>query len=518
MLYHPRHRKALHRGKARAVTVALALAGSTLGSPLTVSSPANAALTAPTVHTSREAQVAASAKVFVDLLGRRTGLVDEDVTAMADYCEAVIAWAQNAVFIGVEVGGVQKFMDDVHVVLESLPDPSTVVPTLQPYIDQITALITDLVDHPPAVIQQIVDAANDILGDISVDGLLGYQDGDLEAGITCQDMPIVSVENLLPDGTLAAPDATAPTGTGKRYLFDAGGYTVPQVVAPAGWNPLTATDAELATFGVEPRPTDPQALADWNAAYSHWTGSASPGMCQLLVSNFSSSPNWAGIANYSSNPSAFKRSSGTFVQPKFEAVCAHASSHSIWSGLGGDGTPHLMQSGTAPSQSSLNAIAAWWEAISPNFDTYQQNFTGLAISPGQTVRATTTYVPATSSAAGQATMSVYNVGTGKNASTGSIGSIDGIPISSFYNGATSEFVDERPTASGLKHPVDGHFFYLRKTQSSWTDWTQALSNGAGYHSFAYKRFYMIRSNGNLLEDAYAPSSGNNFDGYWDACA
>lgn len=342
--------------------------------------------------------------------------------------------------------------------------------------------------------------------------------GDLESGITCQDMPLVTVQTLVADSAAGAPDVVPARVTGHRYLFDAGGYVVPQVTAPEGWSPLLATDEELATFGVEPRPTDPDALAAWNEAYSHWTGSVTPGMCQVLVSNPLRSSNWSGLLNSSSSATAFTRSGGSFVQPTFEAACPHASAHSVWAGLGGNGVQRLLQSGTAASQSSLNGIEAWWEAISPNLDTYQQNFTGLAISPGQTVRPATTYVPATSTRAGYAVMSVYNATTGKSATTGAISSINNVPISQFYNGGTSEFVDERPSAAGLKYPVDGQYFYFRKTHNSWTNWAQALTNGVGFRTYPYSTLDMIRPNGNLLADAYVPSSGSRFEGYWDACA
>jgi hypothetical protein len=106
------------------------------------------------------------------------------------------------------------------------------------------------------------------------------QFGDLDGDFHCTPLKQVGIKYLLPDGTYS------PVHTDKTadiYLFesaDGTGAIFPEEELPEGWSPINATDKELDVFGLPPRPTDPQALADWKADWANVKDSAPPGMCQ----------------------------------------------------------------------------------------------------------------------------------------------------------------------------------------------------------------------------------------------
>jgi hypothetical protein len=346
--------------------------------------------------------------------------------------------------------------------------------------------------------------------------------GDLEApgADACVPLRLADVKYLLPDGTLSDVPGV---GSATVYDFDMGGSLVPQIVPPIGFSPTAATDAQLEMYGMETRPTDPDALADWTEAYSHWTGAAQPGMCRGLSNNNVTSSNWNGVVNAGGGASGFRKSSGTFVQPTFAAVCSHASSHSIWTGLGGAGdwepSIHLLQQGTSVAQSGLNDTYAWWQAISPQHNTFEVRFSNLTVATGNTIRPSTSYTPASSGVQASATMSVYDVSTGRTATMGPVHGIDGYPIQYYYYGSTSEFIDERPGNSGLKYPVDGQYYYLRKFNSNPLHWSQTLTNGSSSYNTYREVTDMVRPNGTRLADVRnGLASNSSFNAYWDACA
>ena len=75
----------------------------------------------------------------------------------------------------------------------------------------------------------------------------------------------VRVEALKPDGT--TQPAVNGDGLGRDYTFADGFH---EVVPPANFDPASASDSELSVYGFPPRPTDPAALAKWNALARNW--------------------------------------------------------------------------------------------------------------------------------------------------------------------------------------------------------------------------------------------------------
>ncbi|HVV29825.1 MAG TPA: hypothetical protein VHC41_03000 [Mycobacteriales bacterium] len=87
---------------------------------------------------------------------------------------------------------------------------------------------------------------------------------------------LISKVAIAPDGTYATIIPGANQGI--RYDYDNGGdlqITVP----PVGWNPVTATDAELKIYHLPPRPATAgmspaaarAALAAWDARYRNYS-------------------------------------------------------------------------------------------------------------------------------------------------------------------------------------------------------------------------------------------------------
>jgi hypothetical protein len=349
--------------------------------------------------------------------------------------------------------------------------------------------------------------------------------GDLDAdGFTCTPLPQVSVQYLLPDGTLSAVPTSQTATLYKMQLAD--GSLVQQVVPPTGWSPVTATDEELKNWGFDTRPTDPEMLAQWNADYANYSGSAPVGMCQSDAFapsvGWDSGPNWSGVIATSTSATYHQKVTGIAVQPTFEYECPHKSSHAIWTGLGGNRTNRLLQAGTEVLfGDSISEAWAWWEAISENFDTRMVRF-NLSTPPGHRIKSITQYFPSDKSAY----MTVVDLTTGKSASTGLISGISNgsntIPMDAFYDGRSAEAVDERADGATGAYAVDGRYYYFRRQlNSAPTHWEGVWVNGSTKIGDLNRvNMNMIRPNGNRLADpgGGVSNGGASYYDFWNACA
>ncbi len=81
------------------------------------------------------------------------------------------------------------------------------------------------------------------------------------------------------DGSPAPPGARADRYAVK-YVYLLNGQEFSQVLPPAGWRPVGATDQELQTYGFPPRPLEPEARSAWNSDFSHWKKNVVTGMCE----------------------------------------------------------------------------------------------------------------------------------------------------------------------------------------------------------------------------------------------
>lgn len=349
--------------------------------------------------------------------------------------------------------------------------------------------------------------------------------GDSEGSDYCAAVPVRTVDYVRSDGSRSA---TPQPGAATEYRYGGEFSGTRQVIPPAGWTPLESTDAQLQLYGFPPRPSAVQtaARAEWDHTFATWKGSARPGLCVTDKSNGTPSENWSGN-ELSSVRNSYLAISGRFTEPTFVAGCAHASSHAIWSGIGGDGADAgLIQTGT-DTGSDLSSIYAWYEVLSssPDYDTKEVK-TGLSIPSGHDVRASVNYsAPSASIPTGEATFTVTDITVGTSAIV-SVDSVDNgaYNISAFVRGGTAEWIDERPTNKSLTYPVDGQYYYLRQPSPATTTWSSASVNSGTVLSITDPHQFsidMVRPApfSNVLENGGDPVNihGGFYD-HWDACA
>jgi len=284
-----------------------------------------------------------------------------------------------------------------------------------------------------------------------------------------------------------------------------------------------ASDATLLANGVPPRPSDPSQLALWRESFEQTTAVPSVPCVDADSSGgiLSPDPNsqhfWSGQVNVAPSGNAYNTIWADVTTPRQYAVCAHASKHVIWTGLGGWNNSQLIQNGIDAS-GDLHHWSAWWEMISPTSDTAIVHFSGFSVHEGDRMRFGTFYDSTTS----KAYMFVINLTTGQR--------VEHVRLSyGSYSGATAEVVDEAPGRNspyqyaedpGLYSSNPYGWFYLRKTsQTRWTNIVRFLSNlNTGTETGAEGNYYiadLTNARGTVREQG-SPSSDATTD-FWLHC-
>jgi hypothetical protein len=111
------------------------------------------------------------------------------------------------------------------------------------------------------------------------------------------------------------------------------------------------------------------------------------------------------------------------------------------------------------------------------------------------------------SAGGESDFSFYNETTG-GSDTYSEGS-----TSKYVDGRSAEWIDERPTNTSLSYPVDGKYYYYRKSTSVAWSAEQIIDGNIGSIGSSVT---MERSNNTVLGTASLGSSTSTDT--WKACA
>jgi len=151
--------------------------------------------------------------------------------------------------------------------------------------------------------------------------------------------------------TFSLSSVTPLADGGSSYHYDIYGSQASVLVPPAGFNPLTATSAQLNEYGFPPRPTDPSALQQWQAEFRNYSGAANPPPflagsnittqtgpvlgSDPITAGTTTSSNWSGYVILGSS-GTFTHAETTFVEPDktYPTVCAtHAEV--TWAGIGG---------------------------------------------------------------------------------------------------------------------------------------------------------------------------------------
>ena len=115
----------------------------------------------------------------------------------------------------------------------------------------------------------------------------------------------------------ASTNGLAAGGSAVNYTVD--GALVQILMPPAGFDPSTASVAQLDQYGFPPQPKDPVAVAHWQAMMSAWTGAAPapPFLAETTATADSiNSPVWSGYMV--PGPSGqFTQASADYNEPNF---------------------------------------------------------------------------------------------------------------------------------------------------------------------------------------------------------
>lgn len=278
-------------------------------------------------------------------------------------------------------------------------------------------------------------------------------------------------------GLAAAPGAVASSVNPNALAPDVivtqcgGGIVARSVTPAAGFDPLTATDAQLVANDLPPRPTGTKELVVWrnfvtkhpqtrstcNLRVGHrgspnrtrQTQSSGPAVVTPLDTSVHSA-NWDGnIADGQSYTDAF----GTFTVPAAQGTSTAYSSSWVGVGQGLSSRQPLIQGGSESDALGIPTYSLWWELYPQN---NQQVFSNN-VHPGDTV-----YVHAHLS---------YNDDwvVVKDEKTGAGGTY-GLQTTSIWPDNTAEWIFERTEVGG---------YYPRLTDAT-TSFTGATAYGTGY--------------------------------------
>jgi hypothetical protein len=186
---------------------------------------------------------------------------------------------------------------------------------------------------------------------------------------------------------------TSRSDGGSDYNYESNeGASIPETIPipPPGFNPLTASPAQQAAYGIPPEPTDASQQATWTTEVSglHWE--APPPFLVVTQTQapvmWSTKTSWGGYDAEQSGGNWNTVSVG-YDEPTIGQSCNN-SAEVIFAGLGGLGwlgDTIIEQDGTAWGVGGLSAHQAWWE-IYPQVGIEPMN---LVTSPNDLVDATT---------------------------------------------------------------------------------------------------------------------------------
>jgi Peptidase A4 family len=357
---------------------------------------------------------------------------------------------------------------------------------------------------------------------------LEHASGAVAAGAPAQ-LPSCGAESfsgpLLPEATRSAAKVTAVGDEGGRiYSYAVGTLTYSIPVPPRGFEPEKASDATLEAYGFPPRPADAASLQFWQQFVSAYKYSAPPIACQgptpplpnaepVYHGKRVGSLNWSGVEDAApSNPAQWDGVTGRYTQANGTArgSCKSNAIVSSWTGLGGDpslaGNGALLQSGT--DAYAGGGYDAWEEWISSQGYT-SGVYVPLTVRPGDVIEEGTLYGTAYNHPAESVYFYNTNITTGEQF----IGILGGQGPSYYYDGSSTEFIDERPSGAGGYYPLDNF------GSIPWT-WGLSLDTNGYWSEFGVPNHYrdaMVDSGGTLLAEPSLLESSHSFTDHYYGC-
>lgn len=239
---------------------------------------------------------------------------------------------------------------------------------------------------------------------------------------------------------------------GLDYQFKTDEGIVHMPVPPAGWSPLTASDADLARYGYPARPAGEDDLSAWNQDWATYKSTPTPSLCVVPASDpgsvFNStdySRNWGGYISEAASGNHYVAASGEYDQPAHLSTPCAGNKQSEWVGLGGyqrrsDNSAGLIQVGTGINTSGPYAWYEWvgLDSSGNSIGIPQHEITSLNINAGDHIHVSVFYATSND----QADFIVQNETTGTSQSV-----LKTVNQSAFFDGRDGDFIIERPTSS-----------------------------------------------------------------------
>ena len=298
------------------------------------------------------------------------------------------------------------------------------------------------------------------------------------------------------DYEVLTPDSITPLpggGESVNYLVD--GITNSYLVPPNGFNPLKASDDVLAAYGLPPRPTDKTALKTWKQDMKAYKHIYRPNKVYTKKNEKGSqlgtlyTPNWSGVAETvpSGSSAVYRHVYGDYTQP--QNCCPNTTDNvnrqeSTWVGIGGINNQQLIQCGTAMQ---AQIYYYWYEYLSADSDTNMVGVNAGLIYPGDHIHVAVDFDGNTCFA----TFTLQNV----TRSTSAI--VKTSAIGKCYNGATAEWIDERPTVNQS---------YCQLANFNTVNWSNCymannLTAAGSYYPMSQYNFELIQMEGNANDGA-----------------
>ncbi|HEX8003777.1 MAG TPA: G1 family glutamic endopeptidase [Mycobacteriales bacterium] len=248
---------------------------------------------------------------------------------------------------------------------------------------------------------------------------------------------------------LVRSDADAAGGV-THWFREADGSLIGAPVPPAGWAPMTASDAELARYAFPERPRDTGQLLRWQATFRNYARPARPTLCESGVHGSTTdalldydattssygNPIWSGGVDKGGGY-LYHAAQATFGVPTYATTCADPEDELLWVGLGGYGTTSLIQAGVDLNE---GAPYAWLEYISATHDSTALPMSSLRSDTPRFASGDTAYAYVDYDAARS-----WAHFTVRNATTGATATYVKALGREYYDGTSAEFIDERPT-------------------------------------------------------------------------
>jgi Peptidase A4 family len=278
--------------------------------------------------------------------------------------------------------------------------------------------------------------------------------------------------------------ATKPLpGGGNAYIYMQNGHKVTFLVPPKGFQPITATAAQLTEYGLPARPKGKADLARWEKEMRRAKPVTPP---PFLAESHSraystySSNNWSGYVATGST-GAFHQAEAWYWEPTYYSSSCSTNAAVVWAGIGGylNNTGGLGQDGTAHGVPGLANHQAWYEVVPDN------DITPIGVYASNTdyMDMSTTWDPGPS----------YYAFFEEDITTGAYESFRF--NTSDRDTRTAEMIVERPK-------INGSFSNLSNFQIMTFNKTQA--NGSGLNNFSSLRLLDMYDSSGVLMSEPAP--------------